>query len=136
MAIWWIAETLLLCVCSSMLVALTSGRLVGVVTALFVLWFAFTQMHAGIELESRALNGPASRELYAQRKGVLMRLLGFYLLFLSFGLGSIAFTLDYSTQASATVAPIATGLACVAIRVVCLQRRYLRLRGEELSTEW
>lgn len=135
-AIWWIVETLLLCVCSGLLVALVSHRLYAGIAALVVVWFAFTQMHAGIELESRALNGATSRELYGQRKRLLLRLLVFYFVFLSFGVGSIFWMLGPAAEKSAEIAPVATGLGLVVIRVLCLQRRYLRLRSEELSTEW
>lgn len=134
-ALWWISETLFLCACGCILIMfLEQTPALTVLLVLFFVWFAFSHMHVGLDLESQALRGRTSRRLYTERKFLLVRLGLFYFGLLSYGILLIGWHL-YSRpiELDHDFVPTLTLMALAATRILCLERRYLRLRGEELS---
>ena len=146
-ALWWITETLVLCACGCILVMfLERMPALTVLMVLFFVWFAFSHMHTGLDLEGRALRSRVSRDgasrnldtrgLYAQRKSLLVRLGLFYFGLLSYGILLVGWHLyRRPIELDGDFIPTLTLMALAVVRILCLQRRYLRLRGEELSME-
>ncbi len=149
-ALWWITETFVLCACGCILVMfLERMPALTVLMVLFFVWFAFSHMHTGLDLEWRALRirvstdgasrdsrNPVTRGLYAQRKSLLVRLGLFYFGLLSYGILLVGWHLyRQPIELDGDFIPTLTLMALAVVRILCLQRRYLRLRGEELSME-
>ncbi len=133
--VWWIAEIATIVACGGALSVSLTSRVYAGFCVLFVVWFAFNQMHTSVGLESRALRGANSPEVHGARRRVVVRLLLFYFVVLSAGivglwLQSRVNTIKLRDDSTLFVAIV---FVPIAIRVVCLQRRYLRLRGEELE---
>ncbi len=108
-----------------------------VLLVLFFVWFTFTHMHAGLDLEWRALRGEVTRDLFTQRKFLLIRLGLFYFSLLTYGILLVAWNLygRPSMELDGDFVPTVTLMALAVFRILCLQRRYLHLRGDELSLE-
>ena len=96
-------------------------------------------MHRGLELEARALSRSDRIDrgaLFAQRKSLVMRLVAFY--FVAFGWGTCNVAWDLWVQQKTmhddfVATTVLAGLAT--LRLICLQRRYHRLRSAELELE-
>lgn len=136
-ALWWTTETMFLCGCGCILVMFLEGMpALSALLVLFLLWFAFSHMHTGLDLEWRALRGEMTRRLFTQRKLLLARLALFYFGLLTYGILLVAWHLyGRPIQLDRDLVPTVTLMALAAVRILCLQRRYLRLRGQELSME-
>lgn len=136
-ALWWTTETLFLCACGCILVLfLERMPALSALLVLFFVWFTFSHMHAGLDLEGRALKGDVSRELFTQRRFLLIRLGLFYFSLLTYGMLLVGWQLYGRPRELDGSFVLAMSLMALAVfRILCLQRRYLRLRGDELSLE-
>lgn len=137
-ALWWIVETVFLCACGCILLMFSIRGLpvLSALLVLFLVWFAFSHMHTGLDLEGRALRGEMTRDLFSQRKLLLVRLGLFYFGLLTYGILLVGGHLyDRPTELDRDFVPTLTLMGLAAVRILCLQRRHLRLRGEELSLE-
>ncbi len=136
-ALWWTTETLFLCACGCILVMfLERMPALSALLVLFFVWFTFSHMHAGLDLEWRALKGEVTRELFTQRKFLLIRLALFYFSLLTYGILLVGWYLSgRPNELDGDFVPTMSLMALAVFRILCLQRRYLRLRGDELSLE-
>ncbi len=136
-ALWWTTETLFLCACGCILLMFLKGMpALSALLVLFFVWFTFSHMHAGLELEWRALRGDVTRELFARRKFLLVRLAFFYFALLTHGILLVGRHLyARPIELDGDFVPTLALMALAAVRILCLQRRYLRLRGDELALE-
>ena len=132
-AFWWTVEMASMCVCGCALVPLVLDSPFTPLLILFVLWFAFAHMHEGLSLESLVIEEGAGGT-YRPRRLLLLRLLFFYFTVLSVGLAFLLVSRSWGGRYG-TVVPVTCIMGWAALRLVLIQRRYLRLRGEELSAE-
>ncbi len=136
-ALWWMTETVCISVCGVILVMFShfSSALSGVLIVCLI-WFSLTQMHTGLDLEERVRRRANASALFAERRHFVGRLMLFYFAVLSVGAAAIAWQIYLRPRdLHGDFAPTVTLMGLAVFRVLCLQRRYLRLRSDELSLE-